>query len=431
MTPGARLAAAIELLDGIERDGRGADRYMASFFRARRYMGSGDRAAVRERAYGVMRGRARLDWWLARAGSAANARTRVLADVAFALDGANPGAAAQLFSGLGHSPSSLSAVEAAMLGVIAGQALDHSEQDSATRAEVPAWLWPQLAHLGADELAALNRPAPVDLRTNALKTTRAHALGTLAASGVNAEATSLSHLGLRLHRPIRLESLPAYKEGLVEVQDEGSQLAALLVGARPGMTVIDWCAGAGGKTLALASDMAMGAGATASRLVACDASEARLAALAPRAARAGVANIEICVPAESCALAADRVLVDAPCSGSGTWRRHPEAKWRLTSEYLADYVARQDRILAVAAERVRPGGRLVFVTCSVLAAEGEARIGDFLAAHADFFPVPAAENWAQTLGTKAPEGIGGDTLRLTPGRHGTDGFFISAMERRP
>ena len=430
MTPGARLAAAIELLDGIERDGRGADRHMASFFRARRYMGSGDRAAVRERAYGVMRRRARLDWWLACVGSAAHARTRVLADVAFAPDGANSETAAQLFSGLGHAPAALSAAEAATLGVFAGQALDHPGQDSATRAEMPAWLWPQLAHLGVDELAALNRPAPVDLRANALKTTRARALATLAASGVNAEATPLSPLGLRLHRPIRLESLPAYKDGLVEVQDEGSQLAALLVGARPGMTVIDWCAGAGGKTLALASEMTM-TGAMTGRLVACDASEARLAALAPRAARAGVANIEICVPAESCALAADRVLVDAPCSGSGTWRRHPEAKWRLTPEHLADYVARQDRVLAAAAERVRPGGRLIYVTCSVLAAEGEARLGEFLAAHADFVPVPAAENWAQTLGTKTPEGTDGDTLRLTPWCHGTDGFFIGVMERRP
>jgi 16S rRNA (cytosine967-C5)-methyltransferase len=230
---------------------------------------------------------------------------------------------------------------------------------------------------------------------------------------------------------VPLGGLAAFKDGLVEVQDEGSQIAALLADARPGMRVVDFCAGAGGKTLALAAGMA-----NRGKLVACDVSARRLEHAARRLRRAGVDN------AERRALASerdkwvkrhaggfDRVFVDVPCLGTGTWRRNPGDKWRATQEGLADLIVSQQRILASAARLVRPGGRLVYATCSLLREENEAQAEAFLVSEPEFSVVPAARAWAETIGGTSP---GGERyLRLTPARHGTDGFFVAIFERQP
>ena len=301
--------------------------------------------------------------------------------------------------------------------------------------DLPEWFEPYFERAFGKrlerEMAALNMPAPVDLRVNLLKTDRATARRALAAEHVSVEPTPWSPIGLRLVERAPLSGLAAFREGLVEVQDEGSQIAGLLVDARPGMRVVDFCAGAGGKTLALAAGMA-----NRGKLVACDVSERRLERAARRLRRAGVGNVERRPLASERdkwvkhhAGSFDRALVDVPCLGTGTWRRNPDAKWRTRPEDVAQLVIRQQQILSSAARLVRPGGRLVYVTCSLLREEDEAQAEAFLAAEPDFSLLPAARVWRETIGGAAPGGDG--CLRLTPARHGTDGFFIAIFERRP
>jgi len=269
------------------------------------------------------------------------------------------------------------------------------------------------------------------LRVNLLKADRATARRALAGEGVDVAPTPWSPVGLRLNERVALGGLAAFKDGLVEVQDEGSQLTALLVDARPGMRVVDFCAGAGGKTLALAAGMA-----NRGKLVACDVSARRLERAVRRLRRAGVGNAERRVLTSERdkwvkrhAGGFDRVLVDAPCLGTGTWRRNPGDKWRVTPEDLADLVVRQQQILRGAARLVQPGGRLVYATCSVLREEDEAQAEAFLAAEPEFSVVPAARAWHETIGGAAPGSY--RYLRLTPARHGTDGFFVAIFERKP
>jgi 16S rRNA (cytosine967-C5)-methyltransferase len=303
----------------------------------------------------------------------------------------------------------------------------------AVACDLPDWLEPHLdAVYGRrleDEIAALNTPAPLDLRVNALKADRDTARRALAAERIHTEATPWSPLGLRLKHRAPLAGTAAFKDGLVEVQDEGSQLAALLADARPGMRVVDFCAGAGGKTLALAAQMK-----NRGKLIACDVSEWRLDRAGRRLRRAGISNVErrplsserdpwVKRHAESF----DRVFVDAPCLGIGSWRRNPDGKWRAGPQDLAELAPRQRDILASAARLVKPGGRLIYATCSLLREENEAQAEAFLAANPDFALYPAARAWAETIGGPSPGGD--DYLRLTPARHGTDGFFVAIFER--
>jgi 16S rRNA (cytosine967-C5)-methyltransferase len=279
-------------------------------------------------------------------------------------------------------------------------------------------------------MAALNAPAPIDLRVNSLKTDRDGARRALAAEHIAAEPTPWSPLGLRLKHRAPLSGTAAFKDGLVEVQDEGSQLAAILADARSHMRVVDFCAGAGGKTLALAAQMN-----NRGKLVACDVADWRLERAGQRLRRAGISNVERRTLASDRdpwvrrhAASFDRVLVDAPCLGTGTWRRNPDAKWRSTQQDLAELVVRQQQILASAARLVRPGGRLVYATCSLLREEDEAQAEAFLAAELEFCLMPAARVWSETIGGPSP---GGEPyLRLTPARHGTDGFFVAIFERQ-
>ncbi len=434
MTPAARLAGAIELLAAVEGAPRKpADAVANDYFRNRRFIGSGDRRAVSDRTWHILRTRARLTWWLARAG--APATPRLLTAASLLLEGWAPEGIAQSFSGGKFAPDRLDAEEAAALRDIAGHTLDHPDMPEAVRLEIPDWVLPSLrARFGGElkaEMAALLTAAPLDLRVNLLKGTREDALAALAAEGLEASPTPLSPWGLRIAARRPVTGGPAFQSGLVEIQDEGSQLVAALVDARPGMRVADWCAGAGGKTLALAMTMQ-----NHGQLLACDVSAHRLDAAVRRLRRAGVHNAERHLTATGDKWAKrragtfDRVLVDAPCTGTGTWRRNPDARLRLKPNDLAELLPKQAAILDEAAKLVRKSGRLVYATCSLLPAENEAQVSGFLDRHPAFRLRPLTEGDTLPPVLPGPASFGGGPfLQLTPRAHDTDGFFAAVLER--
>lgn len=396
MTPAARLQAAIECLDEAARaarsGGAAADTIVQRYFSTRRYAGSKDRRAVRDLVFDVIRaigeppesGRAAL------IGYARAEAPELLA----------------LFGGEGHAPAPLV-----------------PDEPEARASLAPAW---QLALLKKrfsrnfeEEVRALLGRAPLDLRANTLCANRDELLIELPELMPTPQAPD----GLRAPQGFAVEAQPAFQAGKIEVQDEGSQLAALAVGAQPGETVVDLCAGAGGKTLALAALMR-----NEGRIIASDTDRGRLSAMPQRLARAGVTIVEprlLNPKREAEALEdlqgqADRVLIDAPCSGTGTWRRNPEARWRLTPERLKALETEQDRLLSLGARLVRPGGTLTYVVCSLLPGEGEARMESFLLRHGGFKALPF-----RLPGMAAPAA----TRALSPRRDGTDGFFIACAER--
>jgi 16S rRNA (cytosine967-C5)-methyltransferase len=436
VTPGARLQAAIELLAEIHGGTAPADRAAAAYFRHRRYIGGKDRRAVLDRAYAVLRRRAALDWRIARAAPseavADRERARAIAALTL-LEGWTADRIAGAFDGGQYRPARLTAEERALARALEGGTIDGADQPLAIRLEFPAWLEPAFRDAFADrltaELAALMVEAPLDLRVNALKADRPKALAALEAEGIAATPTPLSPLGLRVASRPPLATLASFTGGLIEVQDEGSQLIGLLTDARPGMRVVDFCAGAGGKTLAIAAQMQ-----NKGHLVACDVLRGRVDRAAIRLRRAGVHNVERRGLSSERdpwvrrhAGRFDRVLVDAPCSGCGSWRRNPDAKWRLSPAGLEELVDLQARILESAARLVKPGGRLVYATCSLLAAENQEQLDRFLGSAADFAPLPVEQVWAEAIGGPCPGA--GASLSLTPAQHGTDGFFIAVMER--
>ena len=434
MTPGAQVAAAIDILTAIDAGDRPADDIAADYFRRRRYIGAKDRAHIASHVYAVLRHRAALDWWIAKHAVTIEARRRVLASLVL-VEGWRSDAILACCDGDRFRPARLSQSEERFIRDLSTHSLRHPEMPRAVANDLPEWLEPHLDRvfgIGLErEMAALNGSAPTDLRVNLLKADREEARRALAAEGVAAKPAPLSPVGLRLRERVPLGNLAAFKQGLVEVQDESSQIAALLADARPGMRVVDFCAGAGGKTLALAAGMD-----NRGKLVACEVSQRRLERAARRLRRASVTNVE------RRALSGerdkwvkrhrggfDRVFADVPCLGTGTWRRNPDAKWRMRPEDLAELVERQQQILRSAARLVRPGGRLVYATCSLLREEDEAQAEAFLAAETNFSLLPMARVWDETIGGASPGGE--DYLRLTPARHGTDGFFVAIFERHP
>jgi 16S rRNA (cytosine967-C5)-methyltransferase len=440
VTPAARIAAAIELIAALEAEcfapaarRRPADAVASDFFRARRFIGGADRRAIAERAWGVVRQRLRLDWHLSRIGMAPTPRLLLLTHMLLT-EGMAREAAEAAFDGSRYGPPALDAAERRAAAALAGRPLCDPAMPEAARLNLPAWLLPAFAArfgpLLAEEAAALEAEAPLDLRVNLLKTDRAGAMARLAAEGIRTEPTPLSPWGLRLPARRPVTGSAAFREGLVEVQDEGSQLIALLADARPGMRVADFCAGAAGKTLAMAATMA-----NRGRITACDTSAARLEGAARRLRRAGVDNAErhLLTPgdrwAKRRARSFDRVLVDAPCTGTGTWRRNPDARLRTRPGDLAELVAVQHDILGRAAELVRPGGRLIYATCSLLPEENEEQMERFLARGADFLPVPLNRLWTDLV-PGVPPPCAGPWLALSPGAQGTDGFFCAVLERR-
>ena len=408
------LEHAVEVVTQLLRFSGPADDAISRYFRAHRELGQHERAFVAEAAFAVLRRRRSLE---AAAGS----------------PGARPLVVAALMRVLGFSARALAGLvdEELTARVRAARA---DSLAPAQRAELPDWLWQRLSAAHGEEEAmriaqGLANPAPLDLRVNLARLSREAALERLAADGLEARPTPYSPAGIRLGGKPPINRHPLFRDGLVEVQDEGSQVLAWLLAPRRGEMIADYCAGAGGKTLAAAMLM-RGTG----RIYAFDISATRLAALAPRAARAGITSVHTVVldaaghdaRAKRLAGKLDRVLVDAPCSGFGTLRRNPDLKWRHGPEAIAELAQKQRGILEAASRLVKPGGRLVYATCSILSEENEAVAADFAAAHDEFLPLSCA----QLFGAQRIILDTGDNLRLWPHVHGTDGFFAVVYERR-
>ena len=434
MTPGARLAAAIDILVDIFRSETPADRIFENWARASRYAGSKDRAAVSDIVYGVLRHKSELEHALGAPSQAVTPRLMAMGWLKLRA-GEDVEAVLARMTGERHAPDPATAEEAAALE---GAALPGPDTPPHIRLNYPDWLHPEFEDAFGErlepEMAALMDRAPTDLRANTLKASREEALAALKKAGAEVEEGELSPWSIRLLKKANLPALKPFKDGFVEIQDEGSQLACLLAGAKPREQVIDLCAGGGGKSLALAAMME-----NHGQIFACDLDHRRLAALMPRAQRAGCRNIQTLplhpwTPGEAdpdlgeVTGRADLVFVDAPCSGTGAWRRSPDARWRLTTEKLSDYRAAQGEVLERAAPLVKPGGRLVYVTCSLLASENEDRIAAFLSAHEDFAEEPWTRHWPE--GAPRPASLSGIALRLSPATSGTDGFFVSILRRR-
>ncbi|MCP3469377.1 RsmB/NOP family class I SAM-dependent RNA methyltransferase [Bradyrhizobium sp. CCGUVB1N3] len=431
MTPAARLSAAIELIDTIERDRVPAAKALKEWGTAHRFAGSGDRAAIAGLVWDVLRRYASSAYLM----DADTARARLIGMLRLERDMDTPTMAA-LFDGNRYAPEPLSEAEQAAL---ASRSL--KDAPASVAGDYPEWLDPYLAKVfGEDraaEATAMASRAPLDLRVNTLKGSRDKVLGRL--SHLKAQPTPWSPNGLRIElgadaRNPGIQSEEDFIKGAIEVQDEGSQLAALFTAAKPGEQVIDLCAGAGGKTLALAALM-QGKG----RLIATDRDKRQLAPIHERLSRAGVHNAEIRTPkGEADPLAdirstADLVVIDAPCTGTGTWRRNPDAKWRMRPGALEIRLKDQAEVLERAAPLVKAGGRIAYITCSVLSEENGEQVRAFVARHPEFSVVPS-EQTASVLWDKAEDFTqaalqSAEGWLMTPRRTGTDGFFVSVLKK--
>ena len=412
----ALFAHAEAVLGQLLRFDHPADAVVSRYFREHRQLGHADRAFVAETVFAVLRRGRSIE---ARCAGQLSDRRRLLATLAVVR---------------GWSQRELAPVlkanEEGWLAEV--KAMSDADWPAAVRCDLPDWLYERLAvQFGADVVPvlarAMNQSAPLDLRVNTLKTDRDTLLAKLAADDIAAQPGALSPLAVRLRDKPALAKHPLFLDGAFEVQDEGSQLLGFLLEPKRGEMVVDFCAGAGGKTLLLGALMR-----NTGRLYAFDVSDKRLANLKPRLARSGLSNVH---PArieherdqkiKRLAGKADRVLVDAPCSGLGTLRRNPDLKWRQDEKSIAELTVKQASILDAASTLVRPGGRLVYATCSLLAEENDAIVAAFLEKHPDFSLLPAN-------GILGKQGIAcdGDVLRLLPHKHNTDGFFAAAMERK-
>jgi len=432
MTPAARLSAAIELIETIDTQRIPAAKALKEWGTVHRYAGSGDRAAVSGLIWDVLRRRASSAWIM----DNDTARARLLGMLRLER-GMDADAIAALCDGGRFAPQPLTAGERSAL---ASRSL--AAAPAPVAGDYPEWLDGYLTQVFGDdrvaEATAMASRAPLDLRVNSLKAKRDKVLGSIAHLG--AQPTPWSPIGLRIElgadaRNPGIHAEEDFIKGAIEVQDEGSQLAALLSAAKPGEQVIDLCAGAGGKTLALAA-MMQGKG----RLIATDHDKRQLAPIYERLSRAGVHNADVRPPKgdgdplADIRASADLVLIDAPCTGTGTWRRNPDAKWRMRPGALEVRRKDQREVLDRAAALVKPGGRIAYVTCSILAPENGEQILDFITRHPEFAVVPPLQT-ANVLWDRA-EAFAEAALRsaegwlMTPRRTGTDGFFVSVLTRQ-
>ena len=417
MIPAARIQAVIELLADIIATPRPADGTVSAYFRDRRFIGSKDRAAINIRTYRIIRAYHRLGWWIRKCGCEVNARTLVIADLMFEREH-SVSSIEETFSGERFTPDPLSADELKLTKSLDKQNLEHPHLPLREKMECPAWAFEMLqAGLGERfeaEMKAMLSPAPMDLRVNAIKAKRDEVLAQLKNDGIDAHEGKLSPLSIRVFGRPQIAQHPLYLNGSIEIQDEGSQMIAVVADAQPGEQVVDFCAGAGGKALALGASMN-----NKGRIVAMDVLEKRLEKAKVRFRRAGLHNIE------TRALSSERdkwvkrhqnhfdlVLVDAPCTGTGTWRREPDKRWRTLGPEITELVPLQRNILESACRLVKPGGRLVYATCSLLAEENEYQVAAFVKDHPEFE-------------------ISGKPMSLTPAQHDTDGFFAAVLKRKP
>lgn len=430
MRLGGRLQAAIEVLEDVLERRTPVNMALRDWGKAHRFAGSKDRSAIGNFVHDALRQKSSLGWRM----DNDSPRSLVFA-VAVFLYGHNPKTLAQDMTGDKFAPKPLTEAEIEVLG---GKISLDGAPDW-IKADVPEWIWPAFEN-NFDEDAvvegqALTARPPLDLRVNTIKTDNAGAFNALKNFGV--QPTPISPVGLRVEAPSgdgRLPNLQAeetYQTGGIEIQDEGSQIVSLLINAQPGETILDYCAGGGGKSLALAADMK-----NTGQVFGFDIDKRRLAPLYQRAQRAGADIVDVRQPpAESLKDLIgkmDKVLIDAPCTGVGTWRRKPDAKWRLNEAALERRNNEQKSVLASAKDYVRPGGLLFYVTCSMLAEENEAQVYAFLEDQDDFTLLSAGEVWEEKFGTAAPKpwSTDGCTLTLTPASTQTDGFFFAVMERK-
>jgi 16S rRNA (cytosine967-C5)-methyltransferase len=432
MTPSARLSAAIEVLAEIEARRRPVADALKDWGLSHRFAGSGDRAAIAGLVYDALRRKSSAAWLMGEATPRASLLGMLRRE-----RGLDAQAMAALCNGSRHAPPPLSDREAAALAhdALTG-APAHIEGD------YPEWLDSHLARVFGDERAAegaaLASRAPLDLRVNTLAAERGQPLAKL--EHLNAAPTRWSPIGIRIRLAAEAKSPaihaePVFLKGQIEIQDEGSQLAALLADAKPGEQVVDLCAGAGGKTLAFAAAME-----NRGQIYATDLDKRRLAPIHARLERAGARNVQVRTPTgrgdilADLAGRADLVMIDAPCTGTGAWRRNPDAKWRIRPGALAERLNEQQAVLERAATLVKSGGRIAYVTCSVLAEENNDQVGSFLARHPDF-SVEKPADVAKVLGERAylfarAALISDQGLLMTPRRTDTDGFFVSMLRRR-
>ncbi|NVJ64779.1 MAG: RsmB/NOP family class I SAM-dependent RNA methyltransferase [Flavobacteriaceae bacterium] len=428
MKDGGRLAAAIEVLTDIETRHRPVQQALRDWGTNHRFAGSGDRGVIGNMVFDALRYKTSLGAML----GDASPRLIVLGVYALKWEKGVEGLESVLLNDT-HAPEALSEAEKAVLAAPTGD-LKPFEQ-----ADVPEWLWAGFERaFGENAVAegqALAARAPIDLRTNTVKSDREKLLKRL--RHVNAEITKITPTALRIYpapgasRMPHVQAEEGYQKGWFELQDEASQIAAFLSGAKPGEQVLDFCAGGGGKTLALAGMMG-----NKGQIFASDSDNLRLAPIHERLKRSGVHNVQVRNPASSSLEdlegKLDLVFVDAPCTGTGVWRRRPDSKWRLTEKALADRIEEQKTVLASAATYVKPGGRLVYVTCSVLPEENEDQIAAFLETNAAFSSVSAVEKWKSVFPEAAAPTYANERgdIMLSPASTNTDGFFVALMERK-
>jgi 16S rRNA (cytosine967-C5)-methyltransferase len=430
MKPGARVATAIELVTQLDENRRQggrtpADAMLGRYYKERRFIGSKDRREISRLVYSTLRNEASLAWWLEQGGRALSPLGLMLCGLVL-LDGHGLSRIQELFSGEQYCPRQLDWEEQEWVQDHAGQPLQHEAMPDWVRLNFPEWLQPALQESFGDRLTeamdALNAEAPVDLRVNTLKSSRDQVMAALSEEGMNPQPTPFAINGVRLRKRAALSATQAFRNGWFELQDEGSQLVAELVKAQADDKVIDFCAGAGGKTLALADAMD-----NQGSILAWDTESARLKQMSLRLSRAGVNNVQPRLLKskrdpfiERHKGTADWVLADVPCSGTGTWRRSPDLKWRTTQSNLKEAITLQQSIMDNAAHCVKPGGCLVYATCSILKQENEEQVTRFLEMNPEFATEPIANF----------PGIDGPYLRLYPHLHQTDGFFGAVLRRR-
>ena len=437
MIPSARINATIEILEKVDRSSLNVDRVTASYFRQRRFAGAKDRSFIIELVYRLIRNRIKINWWLKSLDLAINPRSQVIAGLALFNEGPIEDTA-DLFEEGVYSTGLLDDEEGNLIKELAVQSIINKKMPDNVKYECPDWIADRLRPIYGDEtnshLEALNTEASFDLRLNTLTNPNREGIRkALKKQGLETELTPYSPFGLRANRRQRIDGTKHFKSGLIEVQDEGSQLTALLVGAAPGMQIIDFCTGSGGKALVMGGLMQ-----NTGRIVAMEVSQNRLNQAGIRISRAGLHNIERKLISDESdkktkrlAKKFDRVLVDAPCTGTGTWRRYPDIRAKYSDLDLENMMSLQDRILASAARLTKPGGCLVYVTCSLLREENEDRITALLSRREDYKIVPISKIWNEQVtvkgGGECPTNL--EMLRLTPKEHNTDGFFAAVLMR--
>ncbi len=437
MTPAARLSAAIKIIDTTLHTAKPADQVMHAYLQPKRYIGSKDRRAIATLTYTLLRHYARLVWWCETYHAAISGRNFVI--IWLAVGQRTPlNELHSLFGGAAYAPDALTQSDHNLLQKIHGKVMDDKKMPPGVRYECP----PQYQHAlqnawgesFKDEMMALDAEAPLDIRVNTLKATREGVLQHLQQDGFIVEETPLSPLGIRVTGRPAFSAHALYKNGAFEIQDEGSQILSLLCGVKPGEWGADLCAGAGGKTLALAAAMK-----NKGRLWACDVDGRRLENAKLRIKRAGVDNVELQplsdmrdIWLKKHAGKCDFVLVDAPCTGTGTWRRSPFSRWQQLGPTLDELTDMQATALQAAAPLVKPGGRLIYATCSLLPQENQHQVRNFLDTHLDFAPLTLNTLWGRAMPEQTvPEtlDLSSHMLAMTPLKHNTDGFFVGVMEK--